>query len=78
MLFRSSESTLIINDTDESKRLSRRNLYDQADQFALQEEHAGGYYLEAFDRKLSELTGHYTALLQLAALLANVKLAKNL
>ena len=73
-----SESTLIINDTDESKRLSKRDLYDQADQFALQEEHAGGYYLEAFDRKLSELTGHYTALLQLAALLANVKLAKNL
>ncbi|MBQ4361386.1 MAG: pseudouridine-5'-phosphate glycosidase [Lachnospiraceae bacterium] len=71
-------SVLVINEIAEGKRMSDRRILDEAVEFALEEEKKGGYYHPAVNAKIEELTGGYSARLQLAALAANARLAQKL
>lgn len=69
---------LIINEIDETKRMSDRSILDEAVLCGLETEKRGGYYHPAVNACIEEKTSGYSARLQLAALLDNARLAAKL
>lgn len=71
-------SVLIINEIPEEDRARDRAILDTAVEYGLEAEKQGGYYHPAVNAKIEELTDGASARLQLAALVANARLAARL
>lgn len=71
-------SVLIINEIPEKDRTQDRAILDAAVEYGLEAEKQGGYYHPAVNAKIEELTDKASARLQLAALVANARLAAQL
>ena len=66
-------SRLIINEIPEEKRIEDRSVLDRAVTYALDAQKRGLFYHPAVNSKIEELTGGYSAQIQLEALVSNTR-----
>lgn len=69
---------LIINEIPEEKRISDREILEEAVREGKKAEQSGKYYHPAVNGRIDELTEGYSSRIQLEALLSNVRLAEKL